>query len=361
MRRCPLGSTAMASGSSAGGARWSGASRIVSTGLTDSLPFCTLTANRYACGVSRSSEIPKNSLPEPIADSPEIPPNRRPVPPAKRPPGGMSSSLTNRSPSTASGTRTKAAAALHAQKKMRAQKGIGRLTRPRRNCSRSLAVELALQPTNSGLLPSMSILRPSVLERVCGSGPAENRQTEKDTMHVLWRDLKHAIRRLRRSPGFALVVLLTLGLGIGANTAIFSLMDQVLLRPLPVRHPSELVLLDGPGAFQGRTFNNMTFSYPMYKDFRDRNEVFSGLLARFPTAMTIAGRGSPSGSTATWSAGTTSRSSACRRGRPGVQRRRRPHARRASGRGPQLRLLAAAFRRRPVGAEPDRSPSTATR
>src|SRR5262249_35097350 len=46
-----------------------------------------------------------------------------------------------------------------------------------------------------------------------------------------------------------------------------------------------------PGAFQGRTFNNMTFSYPMYTDFRDRNEVFSGVLARFPTAMTIAWQG----------------------------------------------------------------------
>src|SRR5262245_19645145 len=112
-------------------------------------------------------------------------------------------------------------------------------------------------------------------------------------MHALQRDFKHAIRRLRRSPGFALIVVLTLGLGVGANAAIFSLMDQVLIRPLPVRQPSELVLLDGPGAFQGRTFNEMTFSYPMYKDFRDRNEVFSGVLARFPTQMTVVWKGQP--------------------------------------------------------------------
>jgi putative ABC transport system permease protein len=110
-------------------------------------------------------------------------------------------------------------------------------------------------------------------------------------MQAFWRDLRHAIRRLRRSPGFALVVILTLGLGVGANAAIFSLMDQVLIRPLPVRQPSELVLLDGPGAFQGRTFNEMTFSYPMYKDFRDQNEVFSGVLARFPTQMTVVWKG----------------------------------------------------------------------
>ena len=51
------------------------------------------------------------------------------------------------------------------------------------------------------------------------------------------------------------------------------------------------MFLDGPGAFQGRTFNDMTFSYPMYTDFRDRNEVFNGLLARFPTAMTVVWQG----------------------------------------------------------------------
>ena len=86
-----------------------------------------------------------------------------------------------------------------------------------------------------------------------------------------------------RAPAFLVIVVLTLGLGIGANTAIFSLMDQVLLRPLPVQDPGALVLLDGPGAFRGRTLNAMTFSYPMYQDFRDRNEVFAGVLARFPT------------------------------------------------------------------------------
>ena len=110
-------------------------------------------------------------------------------------------------------------------------------------------------------------------------------------MHALWRDIRHAARSLRKAPGFLLIVVLTLGLGIGANTAIFSLMDQVLLRPLPVHDPGSLVLLDGPGAFQGRTMNAMTFSYPMYTDFRDRNEVFAGVLARFPLSMTVVWRG----------------------------------------------------------------------
>src|SRR4051812_45261116 len=98
-------------------------------------------------------------------------------------------------------------------------------------------------------------------------------------MNGIWRDVRYATRTLRKSPGFVGVVILTLGLGIGANTAIFSLMDQILLRPLAVHDPTSLVLLDGPGAFMGRTQNETTFSYPMYKDFRDRNEVFTGVLA----------------------------------------------------------------------------------
>ena len=110
-------------------------------------------------------------------------------------------------------------------------------------------------------------------------------------MQALWRDIRHTARALRKAPGFTAVVVLTLALGIGANTAIFSLMDQVLLRSLPVWEPSRLVLLDGPGAFQGRTMNAQTFSYPMYTDFRDRTQVFSGLLARYPSRMTLAWHG----------------------------------------------------------------------
>jgi predicted permease len=110
-------------------------------------------------------------------------------------------------------------------------------------------------------------------------------------MSAAWRDLKHSFRGLRKAPAFTAIVVLTLGLGIGANAAIFSLMDQVLLRSLPVRDPGALVLLDSPGAFRGRTFNAQTFSYPMYKDLRDRNEVFTGALVRFPAAMTVVWKG----------------------------------------------------------------------
>ena len=105
------------------------------------------------------------------------------------------------------------------------------------------------------------------------------------------QDLRYALRTITRTPGFTAIVILTLGLGIGANTAIFSLMDQVLLRMLPVQNPEQLVQLDGPGAFSGRTVNDRTFSYPMYADFRDRNDVFAGLIARFGSSATLTWRG----------------------------------------------------------------------
>ena len=109
-------------------------------------------------------------------------------------------------------------------------------------------------------------------------------------MSTLIQDLRYALRMLVRAPGFSIVIILTLGLGIGANTAIFSLMDQVLLRSLPVHDPSALVQLDGPGLFSGRTLQDRTFSYPMYRDLRDGNTVFSGLVAEFGTPATLGHR-----------------------------------------------------------------------
>jgi len=110
-------------------------------------------------------------------------------------------------------------------------------------------------------------------------------------MSVLTQDIRYALRTLARTPGFTAIVIVTLGLGIGANTAIFSLMDQVLLRLLPVKHAEQLVQLDGPGPFSGRTENDRTFSYPMYIDFRDRNDVFDGTVARFGAHATLTQRG----------------------------------------------------------------------
>src|SRR5580658_1507860 len=102
-------------------------------------------------------------------------------------------------------------------------------------------------------------------------------------MTGLVQDLRYALRQLRKSPGFATVAILTIALGVGANTAIFSLLDQALLRRLPVREPSRLVLLRYSGEDSGhssaRGDNHLYFSYPMYRDLRDHNSVFSGVVA----------------------------------------------------------------------------------
>src|SRR5581483_6368830 len=79
----------------------------------------------------------------------------------------------------------------------------------------------------------------------------------------------------------------SLAFGIGANTAIFSLLDQILLRLLPVKDPQQLVLLTMRGQFYGSTWGENAVSYPRNKDFRDRNEVFSGMFCRFPIETSL--------------------------------------------------------------------------
>jgi predicted permease len=100
------------------------------------------------------------------------------------------------------------------------------------------------------------------------------------------QDIRYAFRRLRKNPGFAGVVVLTLALGIGANAAIFSLTDKVLLQRLPVANPDQLVVLSthDPRSAPDR---DMSLSYPMYQDLRDRNDVFSGVLARGGAQMNV--------------------------------------------------------------------------
>lgn len=107
----------------------------------------------------------------------------------------------------------------------------------------------------------------------------------------MWNDLRFALRSLRNSPMFTAVTVLSIALGIGANTAIFSLLDQVLLRMLPVSGPERLVVLHNAYSAEGLSLSDNSesvFSYPMYEDLRDSSgAAFSGLAARSSFPVTL--------------------------------------------------------------------------
>jgi predicted permease len=106
-------------------------------------------------------------------------------------------------------------------------------------------------------------------------------------------DIRYGLRGLRKNPLFSAVAVLTLALGIGANTAMFSLLDQVVLRLLPVSDPEQLVIVRETGNHFGNTYGPNTISWPMFEDLRDNNQVFSGMFCRFPATVTIGYRDQP--------------------------------------------------------------------
>ena len=119
-------------------------------------------------------------------------------------------------------------------------------------------------------------------------GIEQAKENCRETRGVRWiedvaQDVRFALRQLRKSPGFTVVAILTLALGIGANTAIFTLIDAVMLRMLPVRNPQQLVSLDLGDAHsfpRGIDGNDSTaFPFPAFVQMRDRNEVFSSVFA----------------------------------------------------------------------------------
>ena len=109
-------------------------------------------------------------------------------------------------------------------------------------------------------------------------------------MEQLWLDTRFALRTLATTPAFSAVVVLTLALGIGANAAILLADGSGSASPAPRPRPRAARRPRRAGPFTGRTYNNGTFSYPMYRDIRDRNTVFDGVIARFPTRVHADGR-----------------------------------------------------------------------
>src|SRR5664279_158490 len=99
-------------------------------------------------------------------------------------------------------------------------------------------------------------------------------------MTHLLADLRYALRTLKRSPLFATVAILSLALGIGANTAIFTLIDQILLRRLPIRDPEQLVMLYQRGSHNGSNMGDRMHSYPIYQDYQKKAEPFEEVICR---------------------------------------------------------------------------------
>ena len=107
-------------------------------------------------------------------------------------------------------------------------------------------------------------------------------------MQTLLHDLRYAFRLFAKNPSFTAIVVITLALGIGANTAIFSVVNAVLLRPLPFRDPAKLVLVA-----EKSKYPTISTSYENYQDWRDQSHSFESLEATRGTTMTLSGAGEP--------------------------------------------------------------------
>ncbi|HEV3316064.1 MAG TPA: ABC transporter permease [Candidatus Angelobacter sp.] len=106
-------------------------------------------------------------------------------------------------------------------------------------------------------------------------------------LEKLGQDIRYGARSLAKNPAFSIVAIATLALGIGANTAMFSLLDQIVLHLLPVKQPERLVKVTVVGNNYGNSYGTDRVSWPMFEDLRGRNEAFSDMFCRFPATVTV--------------------------------------------------------------------------
>ncbi len=136
---------------------------------------------------------------------------------------------------------------------------------PRLGISRQFSLTLHNHPAYSPPIPGSRAV-----------GPAMAKNSDALTLDSLGRDIRYALRQLRRSPGFAATALITLALGIGANIVVFGVLNAVLLHSLEVREPQSLYQLRHQA---WASFRLITTSYPDFEDFRRRNTTFAGMAA----------------------------------------------------------------------------------
>ena len=145
------------------------------------------------------------------------------------------------------------------------------------------ACRLTRQELNDSELLTQELGR---VERTIAPEPAVlGGNTKQRVMQAFWQDLRYGIRVMLKTPGFTALTVLILALGIGANTAIFSVTDKLLIRSLPVSKPPELFLINSISV--SPHFVSNSFSYPDFKDYRAQNSVFSGLLAFSRTQLEL--------------------------------------------------------------------------